>query len=223
MFYIPELLSLEQCAQVRELLGRGRFVDGRHSAGASVDYRKRNLQGEVGDPAIAEAQQLVYAALNRHPHFTVLALPRHVRPMVFNRYDVGMYYHDHMDHALLPGEPPIRGDMSVTVFLSALGEYDGGELVVNSDRADGTPVKLPQGHAVVYSAATMHRVNPVTRGTRWGAVTTVQSRIRRDDQRELMGLVSQLTSWVQDVAPRSPEEDMANKLYTNLLRLWDEA
>lgn len=222
MFYIPDLLSLDQCAHVRQLLDRGRFVDGKLSAGASVDYRKKNLQGDVADPAIIEAEKIVSAALHQHPHFAVLAMPRHVRPMVFNRYDVGMYYHDHMDHALLPGNPLIRGDMSVTVFLSALGEYDGGELVVNSDGAEATDVKLPQGHAVVYSAATMHRVNPVTRGTRWGAVTTVQSRIRRADQRELMGLVSQLTSWVQDVAPRSAEEDLANKLYANLLRLWDE-
>ena len=222
MFFIPELLNLEQCRQVRELLDCSRFVDGKHSAGAAVVHRKRNLQGDATDPAIAGAQKLVFDALNRHPHFAVLAMPRYVRPMVFNRYDVGMYYHDHMDHALLDGDPQIRGDMSVTVFLSALGEYDGGELVVNCDGPEATAVKLPQGHAVVYSAATMHRVNPVTRGTRWGAVTTVQSRIRRADQRELMGLVAQLTSWVQDVAPRSPEEDMANKLYTNLLRLWDE-
>lgn len=223
MFIIPDLLALDQCAQVRELLARARFVDGKRSAGASVDYRKRNLQGDVADPAIIQAQDLVFRALNQHPHFSVLAMPRHVRPMLFNRYDVGMHYHDHMDHALLAGDPPIRGDMSVTVFLSAIGEYDGGELVVNSDGPEATEVKLPQGHAVVYSAATMHRVNPVTRGTRWGAVTTLQSRIRRDDQRELMGLVSQLTSWVQDVAPRSAEEDLANKLYANLLRLWDEA
>ena len=219
MFYIPELLNSQELEQVRGLLNEAKFVDGKTTAGAGSDYQKNNLQGDPNDEKIQQAQQLVHERLVKHPKFRVLAMPRTVRPMTINRYDEGMYYKDHMDHALL-GSPPIRGDLSVTVFLNAPGDYDGGELIVETDAESPAKVKLPAGHAVVYSAATLHRVEPVTRGSRLGAVTTLESMIGDETDRQLMGEVAQLVRWVQDIAPRTPQERLANKIYTNLMRRW---
>jgi len=222
MFIIPDVLNPDELAQVRELMDQMQWQEGSQTAGAGSNYQKHNLQGDPTHPAVQQGQQLVYQALLRNPRFKILAVPKKVRPITFNRYDEGMEYGDHMDHPILPGEQQIRGDISLTVFISDPADYDGGELVVRSDMADSQTVKLDAGQAVVYSAATLHRVNPVTRGSRLAAVTTAESMIHDEYQRQLIGEVAQLTRWVQDIAPKTPQERRANKIYANLLRLWSE-
>jgi len=220
MFIIPDLLSTAQCQSIRSLLAQARFVDGRQSAGPGSQSVKNNLQGDPADENIQQAQQQIHGLLVANPQYRILAVPRIVRPMTINRYDAGMYYGDHLDHPLLAGEPPARGDISTTVFLSAPEDYEGGELVINSLAGEPVPVKLPAGHAVCYPAGTLHRVNEVTRGSRLAAVTVAESRIQDEARRELFSDVSQLTRWVQDVAAGSPQERLANKIYNNLMRRW---
>jgi PKHD-type hydroxylase len=220
MFIIPDLLSSEQCRNIRELLANAQFLDGKKTAGPGSSHVKNNLQGNPSDPAIQQVQQLVHERLVAHPQYRILAVPRIVRPMTVNRYDVGMYYGDHLDHPLLAGDPPARGDISTTVFLSLPEEYEGGELVINSIHGEPVSIKLPAGQAVCYPAGTLHRVNPVTRGSRLAAVTVAESRIQDDARREIFSDVSQLTRWVQDVAAGSPQERLANKVYNKLMRMW---
>ncbi|MCG8466042.1 MAG: Fe2+-dependent dioxygenase [Xanthomonadales bacterium] len=219
MFFIPDLISPAERQQLTALMQQIQFVDGRSTA-AGASYQKNNLQAGGPAEAVQQAQRMVQAALDRHPKFRVLTMPRRVRPVTFNRYDEGMFYRDHTDHALLPANPVVRGDLSMTLFLSEPASYDGGELVINSDREDKVEVKLPAGHAVVYSAATMHRVNTVTRGSRVGAVTVIESLINNAAERELLGEMAQLVRWVQDNAPQSAEERRASKIYANLMRMW---
>lgn len=220
MFVIPDLLSASQVGEIRELLARSRFSDGRETAGPGSRSVKNNLQGDPSDEHIQQAQQIVHGALTSNAQYRIMAVPRIVRPMTFNRYDEGMFYGDHMDHPLLQGNPPARGDVSTTVFFSGPDEYDGGELVIHSDAPQAQRVKLPAGHAVCYSAGTLHRVEPVTRGSRLAAVTVAESRIQDVALREIYSDVAQLTRWVQDVAAGTPQERLANKVFNNLMRLW---
>ena len=220
MFIIPDLLSYDQCRQICALLAKAQFLDGKKTAGPGSSSVKHNLQGNPADAAIQQVQQLVHEKLVSHPQYRVLAVPRVVRPMTINRYDVGMYYGDHLDHPLLAGDPPARGDISTTVFLSAPEDYEGGELVINSMHGEPVQVKLPAGQAVCYPAGTLHRVNPVTRGSRLAAVTVAESRIQDDARREIFSDISQLTRWVQDIAPGSPQERLANKIYNRMMRMW---
>jgi PKHD-type hydroxylase len=220
MFIIPDLLDADQCAQIRQRLSQAKFNDGRLSAGPGSQQVKNNLQGDPADTTIQEVQTLIHERLTSNPQYRIMAVPRIVRPMTLNRYDEGMFYGDHLDHPLLAGEPPARGDISTTVFISSPDEYDGGELVINSLAKEAVTIKLPAGHAVCYPAGTLHRVNTVTRGTRLAAVTVAESRIQDASTRELFSEVSQLTRWVQDVAAGSPQERMANKIYNNLMRRW---
>jgi PKHD-type hydroxylase len=220
MFIIPDLLDPDQCRHIRTLLAAARFIDGRQTAGPGSRGVKNNLQGDPADVRVQDVQKLVHERLVAHPQYRILAVPRIVRPMTVNRYDEGMFYGDHMDHPLLAGDPPARGDISTTVFFSAPDEYDGGELVVNSPFGEAQRFKLPAGQAVCYPAGTLHRVNPVTRGSRLAAVTVAESRIQDATRREIFSDLSQLTRWVQDVAAGTPQERLANKLYNNLMRLW---
>jgi PKHD-type hydroxylase len=220
MFIIPDLLSAEQCQRIRSLLATAKFLDGKQTAGPGSRSVKNNLQGDPADAGVQQAQQLVHERLLNHPQYRIMAVPRIVRPMTINRYDVGMYYGDHLDHPLLAGDPPARGDISTTVFLSSPDEYQGGELVINSLYGEPVSIKLPAGQAVCYSAGTLHRVNPVTQGSRLAAVTVAESRIQDDAKREIFSDISQLTRWVQDMAAGSPQERLANKVYNRLMRMW---
>ena len=53
---------------------------------------------------------------------------------MFNRYDAGMKFDDHVDGAVrvIPGSggARLRADISSTLFLSDPDDYDGGELVI---------------------------------------------------------------------------------------------
>ena len=220
MFIIAELLDPKQCRQIQQLLAEANFLEGRLTAGPGSQNVKRNLQGDPADLQVQQAQKLIHDRLLGNAQYRIMAVPRIVRPMTINRYDVGMSYGDHLDHPLLAGEPPARGDVATTVFISEPDSYDGGELVIDSLSARPDIVKLPAGHAVCYPAGTLHRVNPVTRGSRLAAVTVAESRIQDVTKREIFSDLSQLTRWVQDAAAGTPQERLANKVYNNLMRLW---
>jgi PKHD-type hydroxylase len=115
----------------------------------------------------------------------------------------------------------IRTDLSMTLFLSGQTEYDGGELVVESNNG-AQAIKLDANQAIVYPSGQLHRANPVTRGSRFAAVTTIQSFIRDEAKRDLLADVMQLARAVQDRVPASDEARLANKIHANLLRLWAE-
>ncbi|MGB9430099.1 MAG: Fe2+-dependent dioxygenase [Gammaproteobacteria bacterium] len=219
---LENVLDSAELQAVRQQVEKANYVPGATTAGEGSRSRKHNLQIAEQDAALAGLQNTVLAALARHQIFQFLAMPKHVMPPMFNRYDVGMYYQEHVDFSLVGSVGnKIRTDLSMTLFLSGLDEYDGGELVVES--VDGAQsIKLDKNQAIVYPAGQLHRANPVTRGTRLAAVTTIQSFIRDENKRELLADVMKLARAVQDIAPQSDTARLANKLHANLLRLWAE-
>jgi PKHD-type hydroxylase len=140
---------------------------------------------------------------------------------MFNRYDEDMEYGSHVDNAIMGADSPLRADVSVTLFLSEPDEYEGGGLVIHSDQ-HGQPIKLPAGSAVVYGASSIHRVEPVTRGRRYAAVTWAQSFVRDDRRREILLDLSDLARWTSSVAPGSAEAVKAARIRANLMRMWAE-
>lgn len=74
-------------------------------------------------------------------------------------YAVGEEYDWHLD--LGPGAAELR-KLSVSVQLTDPAEYDGGDLEIRGVGA----VSRAQGTAIVFPSFLLHRVTPVTRGTR---------------------------------------------------------
>ena len=217
---IDNVLTAEEVRTVRTQIETLDFADGTKTAGPGSRSRKNNLQ-LADDERTQAVRGFVRDALLRHQLFQFLALPQRIMTPMFNRYDVGMYYQDHVDFPLLGPPPPMRADLSVTLFLSAPEEYDGGELVIRTGYGDQA-VKLSSGAAVVYPAYYIHRVEPVRRGALLAAITTVQSAIREEPKRDLVADFVRLMRWVQDVAPQSEEARLVNKIHANLIRLWAE-
>lgn len=218
---LTEILDAQSLAGLRAGLAAAQWEDGRTTTGAGARERKRNLQVAAAEPRLGEWQTLVHRALHRDPMMQFLVIPKRIMAPVFNRYDPGMYYQDHVDFPLLGPEPRMRADLSVTLFLSDVDEYEGGELVVGASDGERR-FKLPAGQALVYSASTLHRVEPVRAGSRLAAVTTIQSHVRGETERALLADVVALWRRIEEMAPAGEERRLAAKIHHNLIRLWSE-
>ena len=222
---VPDVLGPERLAEVRAIVDTGEWIDGNATSGAQSALAKRNRQLAEGSDAAARAGGIVLDALAAAPLFVAAALPLKVFPPLFNRYEGGEAFGAHVDAAIRirrGSDFRIRSDLSATVFLDDPGSYDGGELVVE-DTFGEQRVKLPAGHMVLYPASSVHRVEPVTRGTRTAAFFWIQSMVRDDGARRLL---FELDSAVQQVAATRGQADPAvislTGIYHNLLRRWAE-
>ncbi|HEX5314217.1 MAG TPA: Fe2+-dependent dioxygenase [Gammaproteobacteria bacterium] len=217
---LPDVLEPAAVSALREAVATAQWEDGLATTGGAGRGRKHNEQVAAGESRLAAWQELVLRALRRHPMMQFLVLPKRFMAPVFNRYEPGMEYRDHVDFPLLGGgDTRMRADLSLTLFLSAPESYEGGELVIEAGSGERR-IKLPAGQAYVYPASTLHRVEPVRSGSRLAAVTTIQSHIRGESERAL--LADMLTLWrrIEDLAPASDEQRLAAKIHHNLVRMW---
>lgn len=221
---IPEVLTPDQLRHCRAQLAAASWVDGRATAGHQGAQVKNNRQLPENSPVTRELGDLILAALERHPLFISATLPARVYPPLFNRYEGGEHFGEHVDNALrlLPGTGmKIRTDISATLFLAEPSEYDGGELQVE-DTYGTHSVKLAAGDLVVYPSSSLHRVTPVTRGARLASFFWIQSMIRDDGQRTLL---FDLDTSIQRLNATNGDQAALVRLtgcYHNLLRMWGE-
>ncbi len=223
---IPNVLDAAQIVSLRERLDRANdaWVDGRVTAGYQGAPVKFNQQIEERSEVAIACQRIVAAALERHPIFISAVLPNVLYPPMFNRYSEGMKFGAHVDGSVrihpYDGRK-IRTDVSVTLFLTNPGDYDGGELQVE-DTYGRHSIKLPAGDIVVYPATSLHQVAPITRGVRTSCFLWVQSLIRDDGQRtilyEMDGAIQRLNQTNADDAARRS----LIGCYHNLVREWSE-
>jgi PKHD-type hydroxylase len=216
---IANVLDAAGLTAVREAVAGGTFVDGLMTAGWASRLVKNNEQLVAG-PAAAEAQKRVVDALLANSVFATAVMPQRIGPPLFARYTPGMSFGNHVDNAVM-GADHLRTDVSVTVFLAEPGDYDGGELVIDTAGGEQS-FKLPAGAAVAYPSTTLHRVTEVTRGTREVAVTWVQSLIRSAERRELLFDLERARRALFDRDGKTAEFDLLHKVASNLRRMWVE-
>jgi PKHD-type hydroxylase len=224
MIHVPKVLSAEQVADCRRLLETADWSDGKATVGEQGALVKRNRQLAELSPVARQLGELILTEVARHPLFFSAALPRKSVPPLFNRYEGGESYGDHIDGAVraVPGSTHfIRTDLSSTLFLTDPSEYDGGELVV-FDTYGGHQVKLPAGDLILYTAGSVHRVDPVTRGVRTSSIFWTQSMVPDERHRESLYRLDQT---IQKIRGKHGETDETVALaghYHNLLRMWSE-
>ncbi len=217
IFCIGQVINLERVESLRRTISTGVFVDGVLSSGWASRVVKNNEQLGAG-PALEAAQQTVIAALSGNPVFSAAVMPRRFAPPLFARYEPGMAFGTHMDNPLM-GPDHMRADISVTVFLTAPDSYEGGELVLETTGGEAA-YKLDVGSAVVYPTTMLHRVEPVTRGTREVTVTWAQSLFRRPEQREILFDLERVARAIFQREGKSEHFDVINKSTSNLRRMW---
>jgi len=222
---IENVLTKEEVAHCRSVLEGTQWVDGRVTAGAQSALAKHNLQVPENAPQARALGEIVLRALGTNAAFNSAAVPFRVFPPLFNRYDVGMKFGAHVDNAIrfIPGPNiRVRTDLSATLFLTPPEDYDGGELVIQDTYGEQS-VKFAVGDMVLYPASSLHRVESVTRGSRWASFFWIQSMVKDDGAR---GMLYQLDQAIIKTRSELGDKHAAvlelTAVYHNLLRRWAE-
>jgi PKHD-type hydroxylase len=206
------------------VLESAEWQDGRLTAGHRAIGVKANLQLPEAHPVAKALGERILDRLARTPLYIAAALPLRIYPPRFNRYEGGGTYGNHVDNAIfpIPGTAlRMRTDVSTTIFFSDPDEYEGGDLVIEDTFGDQR-VKLSAGDMVLYPGSSLHRVEPVTRGTRYASFFWTQSLVRADaNRRQLFELDCAIQTLSAD-HPGHESIDSFTNVYHNLLRQWSE-
>ncbi|PSB31070.1 Fe2+-dependent dioxygenase [filamentous cyanobacterium Phorm 46] len=216
---MANILTSEELGLIIDRLKNAEFVDGKLTAGWYAQQVKNNAQLKNDAAPTQELRKLVNQALKRNSLFQIAARPKAIRPIMFSRYQGGMYYGTHIDNAIMGDEELMRSDLSLTLFLSDPATYMGGELVIESTQGEQA-FKLDAGSMVVYPTTTLHRVEPVTEGERLAAVTWVQSLVRDAHNREILFDLDTVRDTLFQKSGKTAEFDLLSKSIANLLRKW---
>ncbi|BDU20574.1 Fe2+-dependent dioxygenase [Dyella sp. GSA-30] len=224
LLHIPDVLTADQVAHIRQRLDAADWTDGRETVGAQGAKVKRNLQLPDTSPLREELAREVLKALASNPLYHAATLPLRTLPPRFNRYEGGGEYGFHVDGAVmaLPNGEQLRSDISCTLFLADPETYDGGELIV-SDTYGEHEIKLPAGDLIVYPSSSLHRVLPVTRGARVAAFFWVQSLIRDDARRRMLFELDTSIQTLTHTGADAAAVIQLTGIYHNLLRQWAES
>ncbi|MEP6901655.1 MAG: Fe2+-dependent dioxygenase [Actinomycetota bacterium] len=222
LLQIPDVLTAEQAAECRQKIEKAEWIDGRVTAGHQSVRAKDNRQLPENHPLAQALGEMILAALEQSPLLMSAALPSKVFPPLFNRYESGQSFGNHVDNAIrqVSGTPHrIRTDLSATLFLTAPEEYEGGELVIE-DTYGVHRLKLPAGHLILYPATSLHNVRPVTKGARISSFFWIQSMVRDDGQRTILFDMDMAIQRISETAPDHPSLIQLTGVYHNLLRRW---
>lgn len=215
---IPALLKSEEIKTIDSLLAGADFADGKLTAGLAARDVKNNLQLDGGKDSLAQIQSIISNALQTSPLFNIAVLPKTINPVLISKYTTGNYYGWHVDSPMM-GNPPIRTDLAMTIFLSDPATYEGGELLIQN----GTNIvsfKPAKGDAVVYPCQYLHCVNEVKTGERLAAVTWIQSNVKDPEQREILFQLNQVHGSLYQQAPHAMEPNLLLQTHSNLFRMW---
>lgn len=218
---VPDFLTESEVQALRDLAAQGAFVEGKSTVSAASERSKRNEQLQFTRDEVALVNKMIQDAIQRSSAVQFFAWPRRVNTPLISRYGPGMEYGGHFDSPIMfsrDGEP-LRTDLSMTVFLSAPDDYEGGELHLDTPLGSQT-FKLPAGHAFLYPTTMYHRVAPVTRGARLAAVTWIQSLIKEPDRRQILCDLAQAHQAYQAGRPHGVKH--LHQAFTNLVKLWSE-
>ena len=223
---VPDLLSTTELAEIRAIIDAADWIDGNATSGHQSALAKNNEQLPEDGEAAKHAGRLILDALGRSPIFFASALPLKIFPPLFNRYGAGQEFDTHVDNAIRikrGSDFRIRSDLSITIFLEAPEEYDGGELLVE-DHYGVQRVKLPAGHAVVYPSSSLHRVTPITRGRRVASFFWLQSMVRdAEERRTLFDLDRAVQRLTAELGGKDRSVIELTGVYHNLLRRWADS
>jgi PKHD-type hydroxylase len=226
LLHVPAVLAPTQLARCRALIENAHWADGRITAGTQSAAVKNNAQLPENDAAAVAARAVVLEALAASALFFTAALPRRIFPPLFNRYGgAANSFGNHIDNAVRTtahGEH-VRTDLSATLFLSAPEDYDGVELVIEEALEQGLApraVKLPAGDLALYPSTSVHRVEPVTRGTRYACFFWIESMVRDPAQRRLLFDLDVAVLALRASVGEAQAVVRLTGVYHNLLRMW---
>lgn len=222
LLVIKNVIDEQKLQNIRDMLDKADFIDGKFSAGENARRVKNNLEMKPTSLQADYLDRVIMSTLAENEEFRRAALPHQASQPVFARYTHGMHYGEHIDDPVMgTSGGRFRTDIAVTLFLNNPIEYGGGELVVNTTFGEQI-IKLAAGNAVIYPASSLHRVNKVIKGQRTVAVCWIQSLIRDPARREILYGLNSARQKLMENLPEAMETKQVDHAYVNLVRMWSD-
>ncbi len=217
-----QLLNSQTLQAVNQLLINAPYIDGKTTATDAAKLVKNNLQVDQNDRnVIPQLYQLMGNALASEPKFNTVLYAARVYPFLFSKCLEGMGYGWHVDSPVMGGNPTIRTDLAMTIFLSDPATYEGGELVIRTDGGE-VSYKPAAGTAIIYPCQYVHCVNEVTSGVRSVVVTWIQCSIRSAEQRKILADLKSVHESLASTDPLGLQTQQVLQTWSNLIRMWAE-
>lgn len=196
LYHIFNILSeTDLSIMVKELMMCPEWVDGARSASGGAKQLKRNIQLFMGSDTYKNLNKKVCdLIMSEKTILKSFVYPKRIINTLFSRTSAGMYYGKHIDIAYTDQG---RRDYSFTLFLSDPSEYEGGELILNIP-PEQKSVKLEAGSIIIYPTKYLHEVKEVFKGERMVCVGWIESRIKNDIEREILGNIATAMALVEN-------------------------
>lgn len=172
---LPNYFSEQECDYISRYALSSPLSSGMvNNEGQPSDIRKSNIRfiepNSETDIIYAKMTDAVFLANDNLFDYDIFSFGENLQFTEYTAPDGK--YDSHIDIA--PGGP-IR-KLSVVVQLSKEEDYDGGELELMFSAEKPLAMKKSQGSVVVFPSFLLHRVKPVTRGTRHSLVGWVNGK-----------------------------------------------
>lgn len=183
------LLTPNELQQIRAKIEQlGVVTPGHLSATSAASLAKNNSEITYDTPEASLLLDEISSKIQSNKQFVESNFLLLISDLLVSRYTVGDKYGAHVDN------PQMRfgaSDISFTLFLSEIHEYDGGELVLHT-QSGSISFKCEPGTAIVYPSTWLHEVTEVTRGQRLAVVGWISSRIPHAETRAALNSLRRL-------------------------------
>ena len=168
-FFIPAFLSATECTRIlkfRDELAaeEGKIFDSGEKASEIRESRVRWIFPNRRTDWVFDHLERAINIANRHYRFELYGFFQGAQ---IGTYPTGGHYDWHPDMGT--GNTSTR-KLSISVLISDPSEYDGGDLEYRDLRGE---CPKERGTAIVFPSFLIHRVAPVTRGTRVSLVSWI--------------------------------------------------
>ena len=191
------------------------WEDGRKTAGTYASKVKNNIQLRRESEVSKKFTKFIIEKLNKDQLIKSFSLTKKIHGTIFTKSKKGMKYGRHIDNTFMSSG---RADLSFTLFLSNVGSYEGGELIIENINSKNT-FKLNAGQILIYPSTYLHSIQEVTKGERLVFIGWIESYVKSIEEREYLFDLDAGARGILAKNGRSDELDLIFKSYSNFLRL----
>jgi PKHD-type hydroxylase len=163
--YWDEVFTPDECRQIISFVEE-QYEPGRIGPNGEVDGVIRNSQMAFIEPTPQNQfvfRRLTDVVVELNERYFRFDLYGFMEGLQISRYDGSQHYSWHIDSGIAPRK------LSLSVQLSDPDDYEGGDVELMLSQ-DPTAVSRGQGNLALFPSYTVHRVTPVTKGTRYSLV-----------------------------------------------------
>lgn len=176
------IFTPEEAAKIHASLAGQSFRDGKETAHGAAKDKKQNTQLSVTNKSMKGVADTVQQRFLSNAQLRTYTYPQEFVGIRANSYEVGGHYDWHVDMGVMG---MTRTDMSFTIFLTPLDDYEGGSLEMDFG-THKAHVRGRPGQVVVYPTGVLHRVTEVTRGRRLCVIGWIKSNVPSAEDREAL-------------------------------------